>query len=1111
MAIFRGIGGAGDSTTDATVTAVTEQATNAANSATSAASSASSASSSASAASTSASNAASSASSASTSAANAATSASNASSSESAAASSASDAASSATDAQTAQTAAEAAESNAATSASAAASSASSASSSASSASSSASTATTKASEAAASASAASTSASNAATSETNAASSASSASASAAAAAASFDAFDDIYLGAKASDPTVDNDGDPLSTGDQYFNTGANELRVWNGSSWQAASTVGGTVTNLTVTNNPTLSAGTANGVTYLNGSNVLTSGSALTFDGSTLNVTGDVVADGLTIDGVIEAVGSTAIVFLMETDSVDKNTYFRNGNGGTFNIRTVNDAKTVSTNRFGLNHATGDISFYEDTGTTPKFFWDASAESLGIGTSSPAYKLDVNGNANITGNTTLGDASTDTVTVNGYMGVGGTLSANVGLLVSSTSLTGGSQAGFSSAPTFTSSATSAGYAAQSTVKTAAASFTMANAYSYYIVDATKGAGSTITNLHGLYIADQTQGTNNYGIRSAVSSGTNKWNIYASGTAANYFAGSVGIGTSSPDKKFTLLDGATYFKIYQNTTNEMMLTVGASERMLFGIDGAEKMRIDSSGNVGIGTSSPASKLNVKDNVNSAIGILVENSNTGGASSAVLDLTSASQSAFRLQQYIDGSARIRNIANAPLIFYTNNVERMELDSSGNLGLGVTPSAWGSYKALDISYTGSLYGSSGTGRYSVWANNNYRDSGGVNKYKVNGFATQATQEDNGSFYWRQAPSGTANATVPFTQTMTLDASGNLGIGATTSGGKLTIKNPSVSGEQDIFVIQGATNTTSIAKLTFDQSVDQFKISANTSAGFLVFGTGSGGTERARITSSGNVGIGTDSPGAKLDIRLASDRGLYVEGATSDVVYLRSYQGGNSSNLRELGFKGSDIRFETGATTGSTTTERMRITSGGDLLVGTTVTPSSSSSGCSIEDGSMRTSFGAYTGSGFHLYFINGNGTVGTISSNGSSTSYNTSSDYRLKEDWVAVADASTRVNALNPVNFAWKATGDRVDGFLAHELAEVVPEAVTGEKDAVELVDIKDEEGNVTGQEERPVYQGIDQSKLVPLLTAALQEALAKIESLTARVSALEGN
>jgi hypothetical protein len=134
----------------------------------------------------------------------------------------------------------------------------------------------------------------------------------------------------------------------------------------------------------------------------------------------------------------------------------------------------------------------------------------------------------------------------------------------------------------------------------------------------------------------------------------------------------------------------------------------------------------------------------------------------------------------------------------------------------------------------------------------------------------------------------------------------------------------------------------------------------------------------------------------------------------------------------------------------------------------------------------------------TGGEGHVRFDNANGNVGSIQTSGFSTSYNTSSDYRLKEDWVAVADASTRVNALKPVNFAWIASGERVDGFLAHELAEVVPEAVTGEKDAV------DAEGN-------PQYQGIDQSKLVPLLTAALQEALAQIESLTARVTALEGN
>lgn len=157
-------------------------------------------------------------------------------------------------------------------------------------------------------------------------------------------------------------------------------------------------------------------------------------------------------------------------------------------------------------------------------------------------------------TGTTTLGDATTDTVTINGYMGVGGAPNSTIGVYIQSSALTGNAQRGLISQPTGSSAATSQIVALQSAVATAAAAFTCTDVQGVRINNATKGAGSTITNLHGVYIADQTQGTNNYGITSLVSSGTNKWNIYASGTADNYFAGNLGIGVIVPAVKLDVL-----------------------------------------------------------------------------------------------------------------------------------------------------------------------------------------------------------------------------------------------------------------------------------------------------------------------------------------------------------------------------------------------------------------------------------------------------------------------------------------------------------------------------------------------------------------------------
>ena len=234
MAIFRGIGGAGDSTTDATVTAVTEQATNAANSATAAASSASSASTSASNASTSATNAAASAAAASTSETNAAASEAAASASETAAAASEAAAAASETAAAASEAAASTSETNAAASASAASTSATNAAASAA-------AASTSETNAAASESAAATSASNASTSATAASNAQTAAEAAQAAAEAAQEAIDGLYLGAQTSDPSVDLNGDPVTAGDWYYNTATGITRIYDGSAWQngAVSTV--------------------------------------------------------------------------------------------------------------------------------------------------------------------------------------------------------------------------------------------------------------------------------------------------------------------------------------------------------------------------------------------------------------------------------------------------------------------------------------------------------------------------------------------------------------------------------------------------------------------------------------------------------------------------------------------------------------------------------------------------------------------------------------------------------------------------------------------------------------------------------------------------------
>ena len=184
-----------------------------------------------------------------------------------------------------------------------------------------------------------------------------------------------------------------------------------------------------------------------------------------------------------------------------------------------------------------------------------------------------------------------------------------------------------------------------------------------------------------------------------------------------------------------------------------------------------------------------------------------------------------------------------------------------------------------------------------------------------------------------------------------------------------------------------------------------------------------------------------------------------------------------------------------------------TERARINSNG-LLLGTTValSPSTTTDNgfrCStagvvtISRSGVPLSLQRTTANGSIVDFYRDTTAVGSISVTASATAYNTSSDYRIKENIIPLAGAIARLNQLPVHRFNFIADPDTVvDGFIAHEAAAIVPESVTGEKDA------EDENGD-------PVYQGIDQSKIVPLLTAALQEAIAKINALEARIAALE--
>ncbi|NBU71799.1 MAG: tail fiber domain-containing protein [Bacteroidetes bacterium] len=251
---------------------------------------------------------------------------------------------------------------------------------------------------------------------------------------------------------------------------------------------------------------------------------------------------------------------------------------------------------------------------------------------------------------------------------------------------------------------------------------------------------------------------------------------------------------------------------------------------------------------------------------------------------------------------------------------------------------------------------------------------------------------------------------------------------------------------------------------------------------------------GGVESMRIDSSGRVGIGTTSPQKELQIN-----------ATEPTIRLEE-SGAGSKRLELSVNSAAEAKIfanQSGGNLilGTVGTERLRIDSSGNVGIGT-ISPDAKlaidASGASTPTAPISCNATSGAGNRYAALFRYSGTLSGSVTVNGASASYNTSSDYRLKTNLEPISNGIERIKQLPVYRFNWKTNenGNKVDGFVAHEAQPIVPEAIVGTKDEI------DADGN-------PIYQGIDQSKIVPLLTAALKEAIAKIEVLESKVAALE--
>jgi hypothetical protein len=500
----------------------------------------------------------------------------------------------------------------------------------------------------------------------------------------------------------------------------------------------------------------------------------------------------------------------------------------------------------------------------------------------------------------------------------------------------------------------------------------------------------------------------------------TNALGFSTNGTNAVYIDASqnVGIGGTTPasNPKLSMYGGIRFMSTETAAATYTGIGSIVSDNVSISTVGTEKVRIDSSGNVGIGTSSPGYRLDVlSGDTTASVGYAMRLRSNATATAATIQFTNSSVSTQ------NGTI---TVTDAGLMSFSGAVY---INSSSNVGIGnSSPTA-----KLDV--TGAV--------------------------KVSG---QLTVGPSGSIY------------SPEIHAAYVSGTSQLFIRNLSGANRIDSYNDPITALYPLQLLGSVINlqTTDITRLSID--------------------------------ASGNVGIGTSSPTGistypTLDIRGSAGGGLrYGYSTVNGFLYANSAGG-------QIGLNTNDpLAFFTNAL------ERMRIESSGNLLVATTNSTPGNGSGNNVSGFAVSTNGTTWASrDGFEALSVNRVDTtggvlraasagtqVGGISVTSSATAFNTSSDYRLKQDIAPMTGALIKVAALKPVTYKWKRDGSDGEGFIAHELAEVCPQAVTGAKDAV------DADGN-------PEHQGIDTSFLVATLTAAIQEQQALITSLTARITALE--